>query len=129
MKGPSFQIFITGTGDSCDSDKDNDGVNDSDDNCFLFPNPDQSDVDSDGKGDACDLDFEGDGCLDENDNCGHNHDICYTDFREIQTIDLCLKNQVKFHMQVFLRHYNLLFNTNLSQVQTADFKPKMSISF
>ena len=60
-------------------------------------NPDQTDVDSDGKGDACDKDFDGDGILDENDNCGNNRDIGYTDFRAIQTVDLCLANQVKFH--------------------------------
>ena len=70
---------------------------DSEDNCYLVPNPDQTDVDSDGKGDACDKDFDGDGILDENDNCGHNRDIGYTDFRAIQTVDLCLANQVKFH--------------------------------
>ena len=92
-----MNFLITGTGDSCDSDKDNDGVNDSDDNCYLVQNPDQTDVDSDGKGDACDKDFDGDGILDENDNCGHNRDIGYTDFRAIQTVDLCLANQVKFH--------------------------------
>ena len=102
FKGLIFPNFLkTGTGDPCDSDKDNDGVNDSDDNCYLLPNPDQSDVDSDGKGDACDSDFDGDGSLDENDNCGHNQDIGSTDFRAIDTIDLCLENQVKFYMQVF----------------------------
>ena len=72
-------------------------MDDSNDNCFLVPNPDQADVNSDGKGDACDGDEDGDDIPDEHDNCGHNRDIGYTDFRAIDTIDLCLESQVKFH--------------------------------
>ena len=62
-------------------------------------NPDQSDVNSDGKGDACEKDVDGDNVHDEFDNCKHNRDIGSTDFRGIDTntIDLCLVNQVKFH--------------------------------
>lgn len=38
-------------------DSDGDGVPDSEDNCPMVPNPDQSDIDSDGVGDLCDPDF------------------------------------------------------------------------
>ena len=39
-------------------------------------------------------DWDGDGVLDVNDNCVFNRNIGYTDFRAIQTVDLCLKSQV-----------------------------------
>ena len=41
-------------GDVCDQDDDNDGVNDSKDNCPLIFNAQQADADGDGLGDACD---------------------------------------------------------------------------
>jgi hypothetical protein len=41
-------------GDACDSDDDNDGVDDELDNCPLNYNPDQADKDNDGIGDICD---------------------------------------------------------------------------
>jgi len=57
----------------CERDSDNDGVADSRDNCPTTPNPDQADIDGDGKGDACDsvndLDDDGDGIEDSADNC------------------------------------------------------------
>ena len=78
-----------GVGDSCDSDKDNDGIMNVEDNCALVPNPDQVDADIDGQGDACDEDDDGDGVLDEDDNCPHNSEIGSTDFRASQPINLC----------------------------------------
>ena len=39
------------------------------DNCPLTPNPNQSDIDRDGRGDACDGDFDNDGVQDRLDNC------------------------------------------------------------
>ena len=42
-------------------DSDGDGVIDAHDNCFSQPNPDQADLDGDGRGDVCDTDIDGDG--------------------------------------------------------------------
>jgi uncharacterized repeat protein (TIGR01451 family)/MYXO-CTERM domain-containing protein len=46
---------------TCEPDADGDGFADSKDNCPAVANPDQKDLDSDGKGDACDDDIDGDG--------------------------------------------------------------------
>lgn len=58
-----------GTSDRCDSDDDDDGVDDVLDNCPLVVNADQSDLDSDGKGDVCDPDDDNDLIEDGDDNC------------------------------------------------------------
>lgn len=50
------------------SDIDGDGIIDEIDNCISVPNPDQKDVDLNGRGDACD-DFDRDGVINLNDNC------------------------------------------------------------
>lgn len=57
-------------------DTDGDSVPDSRDNCPLTQNPDQSDIDNDGKGDACDVcpydaenDIDSDGVCGNMDNC------------------------------------------------------------
>jgi photosystem II stability/assembly factor-like uncharacterized protein len=54
-------------------DTDGDGVIDTEDNCPLTPNSDQSDLDSDGVGDVCEVsndpDTDGDGVSDDKDQC------------------------------------------------------------
>jgi len=50
------------------ADVDSDGVVDVLDNCVTNPNPEQVDVDGNGRGDVCD-DFDRDGILNVNDNC------------------------------------------------------------
>lgn len=50
------------------SDIDSDGVPDIRDNCVNIPNPNQEDIDSNGRGDACD-DFDRDGIINSSDNC------------------------------------------------------------
>jgi hypothetical protein len=65
----SFYKFISGIGDDCDADADNDGVLNEADNCPLIPNPDQLDDDFDGIGDVCFRNFDGDSSLDEFDTC------------------------------------------------------------
>ena len=53
-----------GLGDVCDTDADNDGVDNTEDNCPIVPNPDQTDSDGNGVGDACQDDCDGDLVLD-----------------------------------------------------------------
>ncbi|HUF31668.1 MAG TPA: thrombospondin type 3 repeat-containing protein, partial [Acidimicrobiales bacterium] len=48
-------------GGSPDRDRDGDGISDHLDNCPKHHNPDQADMDGDGRGDACDPDIDGDG--------------------------------------------------------------------
>ncbi|MGM0556177.1 MAG: thrombospondin type 3 repeat-containing protein [Myxococcota bacterium] len=50
-------------------DIDGDGILNDDDNCPTRANPDQADVDDDGKGDACDDDNDNDGVSNSQDNC------------------------------------------------------------
>ena len=51
------------------NDSDNDGIENSADNCPNASNPNQADSDGDGVGDACDSDVDGDGVGDSDDNC------------------------------------------------------------
>ena len=58
VQNPSYKI----------SDIDNDLVPDIQDNCVSTANPDQADVNKNGRGDLCD-DFDQDGVVNPNDNC------------------------------------------------------------
>jgi acid phosphatase type 7 len=51
------------------SDRDADGIRNASDNCPKNYNPDQKDLDGDGKGDVCDSDRDGDGQLNADDPC------------------------------------------------------------
>jgi len=51
------------------TDRDVDGVPDIDDLCPDDPDPEQGDLDGDGRGDACDVDDDGDGVVDGADGC------------------------------------------------------------
>jgi hypothetical protein len=50
------------------ADSDSDGIPDLRDNCVQLANPDQVDIDGNGRGDACD-DFDKDGLMNSVDNC------------------------------------------------------------
>lgn len=76
----SVNLGDGGSAAAGESDIDGDGVIDTEDNCPLTANPDQTDTDGDGLGDVCDpnpdgglpdcldvVDFNGDGTLDGND--------------------------------------------------------------
>ena len=89
--------FSIDIGDVCDDDVDGDGVPNIKDNCPLVANPDQEPA-MDGKGSkgkACYNDYDGDGVDDNDDVCPENPNIQYTDFRNLETLDLCETNKVK----------------------------------
>ena len=73
-----------GFGDVCDEDDDNDGVNDTLDNCPVVENglqeDAQLDVDSDGLGDRCDPDDDNDSLLDADDNCPRVYNFTQADW-------------------------------------------------
>jgi hypothetical protein len=55
-------------------DSDGDGIDDEGDNCADEPNPDQADLDEDGRGDVCDPDRDGDGVANGTDLCPETWD-------------------------------------------------------
>jgi DNA-binding beta-propeller fold protein YncE len=72
--GPGAYLYVTDSGSGTVKrfrydDVDADGVIDERDNCPGVYNPDQSDMDRDGRGDACDPDADGDGVPNELDKC------------------------------------------------------------
>ncbi len=70
-------------------DTDEDGVEDSLDNCPNTANPDQADADGDGVGDACEGDMDGDGIVDDLDNCPEIANPDQEDFDEDGAGDVC----------------------------------------
>lgn len=71
------------------SDNDGDGVLDGDDNCPNHSNPNQVDLDGDGKGDVCDNDDDGDGDNDGSDNCPRDPNSDQADFDGDGIGDVC----------------------------------------
>jgi len=101
-----------GQGDSCDTDDDNDGIQDTNDNCRavvntnqedtdndevgndcdncpLNANTDQADEDGDGNGDICDLDNDKDFNLDFIDNCPEDYNPNQEDMDGDGVGDVC----------------------------------------
>lgn len=95
------------TGNVCDSDTDNDGIDDVVDNCPAIPNSNQTDADGnavynacpcsvltmllcegDGRGDVCQGDFDGDGVSNNEDNCPVNPFISQTNFTSYLNISI-----------------------------------------
>lgn len=65
----SWRFDIEDDASNSNQDTDDDGWADTQDNCPLAANRDQSDLDGDGIGDVCDEDMDGDGILNVDDNC------------------------------------------------------------
>ena len=66
----------TNGGFDCVSDMDSDLVGDEWDNCPRTANPEQSDIDTDGRGDLCDPDDDGDGVDDEREQALGTNPTC-----------------------------------------------------
>ncbi len=76
-------------------DSDNDGVIDKFDNCVNVKNPDQKDIDKNGRGDACD-DFDRDGVINSRDNCPLEPNVAQTDSDRDGLGDVCDKEENRF---------------------------------
>jgi hypothetical protein len=112
---PDFDL--DGQADCVDVDDDNDGVNDSFDNCpFLF-NPDQLNTDGfpDG-GDLCDVDDDNDGLLDSKDNCPGNYNPLQTDTDGDGMGDACQGDKDGDGLQDEFDNCPLTFNPDQSNV-------------
>ena len=66
------------------------------DNCPLVPNPKQepSEDVKNKRGNACKVDYDGDGIADVDDVCPEDPEITGTDFRNLETMDLCETSNV-----------------------------------
>jgi len=80
------------------ADTDEDGVPNITDNCVSLSNPDQIDIDGNGRGDACD-DFDRDGLLNSRDNCPDNPNNDQRDTDGDLIGDVCDKEESRFTEQ------------------------------
>jgi len=85
-----------GKGDLCDDDLDGDGVPNSEDNCPMVWNKDQKEGyhGKEGRGMECENDFDGDGVVDSEDICPENKKISKASFKGLETMDLCVKENI-----------------------------------
>lgn len=74
------------------ADIDNDGVPDIRDNCVSISNPDQQDINNNGRGDVCD-DFDQDGLINSKDNCPDNPNRDQRDTDSDGIGDICDKEE------------------------------------
>lgn len=74
------------------ADIDNDGAPDIRDNCVSISNPDQQDINNNGRGDVCD-DFDQDGLINSKDNCPDNPNRDQRDVDSDGTGDICDKEE------------------------------------
>lgn len=74
------------------ADIDNDGVPDIRDNCVSITNPDQQDINNNGRGDVCD-DFDQDGVINSKDNCTDNPNQDQRDTDSDGIGDVCDKEE------------------------------------
>ncbi len=71
-----------------EADSDGDKIVDARDNCVSITNPDQADVNSNGRGDACD-DFDKDGIINSADNCPDAPNVQQLDIDHDKIGDAC----------------------------------------
>ncbi|MCK5027509.1 MAG: thrombospondin type 3 repeat-containing protein [Candidatus Pacebacteria bacterium] len=77
------------------ADVDEDGVPDEIDNCVRVENPDQEDINKNGRGDACD-DFDRDGVINSKDNCPNNPNRNQADIDADGIGDVCDGEESRF---------------------------------
>ena len=80
---------MSGLGDACDDDDDNDGVAEDVDLCPFDDSDNGQDQDGDGLGDPCDFDIDGDEVLNEDDNCPYIANTAQEDLDEDGLGDGC----------------------------------------
>jgi hypothetical protein len=74
------------------ADTDKDGIPDTQDNCTSLANPDQKDINGNGRGDVCD-DFDRDGIINATDNCPDNPNMDQKDADGDTIGDICDKEE------------------------------------